>query len=118
MSQVTVPGTLSVGAVGGRPALRAAGEAVRQNWPRLAAYLAQSGMTLVTGFAPGSRNIDSVSMRTSMRPVAARDGSGALHDRDANRRRRRPSVQHAVSRSPARLPRGDADSRAPGQNDV
>jgi glycolate oxidase iron-sulfur subunit len=25
---------------------------------------------------------------------------------------------HAVSRSPARLPRGDADSRAPGQNDV
>jgi aminoglycoside phosphotransferase (APT) family kinase protein len=41
-----------MGAVGAGPALRAAEETVRQDWPRLAAYLAQSGMTLETEAEP------------------------------------------------------------------
>jgi alkylation response protein AidB-like acyl-CoA dehydrogenase len=44
-----------MGAVGGRPALRAAEETVRQNWPRLAAYLTQSGMALKTEPEPRQR---------------------------------------------------------------
>jgi aminoglycoside phosphotransferase (APT) family kinase protein len=50
-------------AVGAGPALRASEETVRQDWPRLAAYLAQSGMTLETEpeprqFAGGLANLN------------------------------------------------------------
>jgi hypothetical protein len=52
-----------MGAVGTGPALRASEVTVRQDWPRLAAYLAQSDMTLETEpearqFAGGLANLN------------------------------------------------------------
>src|SRR5580704_9130476 len=83
MPQVTVPRTLSMGVVGAGPALRAVEETVRQDWLRLAAYLAQSGMTLETEpepkqFAGGLANLNYLIRIDDRKAVLRRPPMGAL----------------------------------------